>query len=113
MDQLAQELQALGVAVDLSRRDIHVLIIRGFHILAGRFAGKVVDVGFPVQDYPNTPPSSVYFTPALDAPAQGCVQPSCPLGAEWTYWSRRVPNWTNDRSGRNIIVWLNSVFYYE
>src|ERR1051325_8485081 len=71
MDQLANELAALGYSVDLSRRDINVLIIRAFHISAGRDAGKVVDVGFPVADYPNSPPCCVYFTPQLDAPAQG------------------------------------------
>jgi hypothetical protein len=112
MDELARELQALGYKVDLSRRDLGVLILRGFQILAGREAGKLIDVGFPASDYPNTPPSAVHFTPELPPPAQGHVQPTCPLGPGWTYWSRKIDNWSNDRSAKRIITWLNSVFYY-
>lgn len=113
MDELIKAFQAQGYEVALSHRTVNILIIRGFRIQAGRDAGKIVDVGFPIGDYPNTPPSAVYFTPALDPPKQGGVQATCPLGPEWTYWSRRVNNWTDDRSAKHLITWLNSVFYYE
>ena len=113
MDELAKELEALGFSVDLSYRGQGVLVLRDFHIDAGRDAGTVVDVGFPASGYPDTPPSAVYIRPILDPPARGAVHASCPLGPAWVYWSRKIDDWPKDRSAKRIIRWLRSVFYYE
>ena len=113
MDELAQELQKLGYTIDLSYREKGILVIRDFHIRAGRNAGKIVEVGFPAAGYPDTPPTAVHIRPILDPPAHGAVQAQCPLGPDWVYWSRRIDDWPKDRSAKRIITWLNSVFYYE
>ena len=113
MDLLAEELKRLGYTVDLSHRAKGILVISDFHIQAGRFAGKTVEVGIPASGYPDIPPTAVHIRPILDAPAQGAVQPQCPLGPDWVYWSRRIDDWPADRSASRIIIWLNSVFYYE
>lgn len=113
MDELAQQLELLGYTVNLGYRDKGVLVIKNFQIEAGRDAGKIVDVGFPANGYPDTPPSAVHIRPILDPPARGAVQPQCPLGTDWVYWSRTIADWPLDRSAKRIIRWLHSVFFYE
>ena len=109
MDKLAAELEKLGYRVDLSYRPLGILVIPGFLIEVGRHAGKQVDVGIPAQDYPFTPPACIHVRPALDYSGPNNIINSA-LGPEWRYWSRRLGDWSHDRSARHILAYVNRVF---
>jgi hypothetical protein len=111
IEALASGLEALGYTVDRTCFPQGTVIIREFRIEVGRDAGKVVDVGLPAPDYPNTPPAAVYIRPILAPPSQGGVHP-CPLGSDWVYWSRTIADWPRDRSVKRIIGFLNTVFLH-
>jgi len=108
MDELIRQLEELGYLADQSARDQGIVIIKGFEIKAGREVGKQVDVGILGKDFPFTPPAGIHVRPALPCPSKGDT--TSPLGDEWRYWSRRLPDWQKDRSARHIISYINKVF---
>ena len=109
MDELIGQLEALGYTVDQSFRSQGFVVIRDFVINAGRDAGRTVDIGILGRDFPFTPPAGIHIRPILDPPAERGDQGS-PLGNEWCYWSRRIPEWDKNRSAHNIISYINKVF---
>lgn len=106
MEELIRQLEALGCAVEEKQG---IAIIKGFHVQAGRDMGQVVDVGILGSDFPFTPPAGIHIRPILPPPAKGGVSAS-PLGDDWQYWSRRLPDWQKDRSAHHIISYVNKVF---
>lgn len=63
----------------------------------GPQAGENVQIGLQVPpDFTVTPPPGPHVSPPLNHPG-GNVHPS-PLGPDWRYWSRPMPDWAADRS---------------
>jgi hypothetical protein len=108
MDELMKQLAALHYAVDESYRQHGVLVIKDFGVFAGRHKGKVIDVGLSCNDFPASAPAGIHVRPLLVVTGPNNVNPS-PLGPEWQYWSRRLPDWATDRTARHIISYINKV----
>ena len=108
MEALAKEFESLGYTVDRSFAQHGVAVIRGFSVGAGPYAGKTIDVGVAGNDFPFTPPSGIHVRPLIIPNGQRNVSNS-PLGADWQYWSRQLPNWSNERTAKHIISYINKV----
>jgi hypothetical protein len=108
MDELKSQLAALQYEIDESFSQHGVLVVKEFGVHAGRHAGKVIDVGIPCADFPYSAPAGIHIRPLLAPTGENNVSAS-PLGDEWQYWSRRLPDWSNDRSARHIISYINKV----
>lgn len=75
----------------------------------GSQAGRQVRIGLQKPgDWPLSPPPGPHVSPRLGHP-HGSVHPS-PLGADWEYWSRPVPNWAADRSLAAYLRHLRTLF---
>lgn len=109
MEALAKDFETLGYSVDRSYAQHGVAVIRRFIIGAGPHAGKTVDVGVAGKDFPFTPPAGVHVRPVIATNGQRNINNS-PLGPEWQYWSRQLPNWGTERTARHIISYINKVF---
>jgi hypothetical protein len=80
-----------------------------YTIEVGRRAGEQVTVGLLAPgDWPLSPPPGPHVSPRLGHPG-GAVHAS-PLGADWEYWSRPVPDWAIDRSMRAYLRHLRTLF---
>lgn len=109
MEMLAKEFESLGYQVDRSQSQHGVVVLKAFCIAVGSHAGKTVDLGVSGQDFPYTPPAGIHVAPSLVANGTNNIGPS-PLGSDWQYWSRRLPDWTTNRSAKHIISYINKVF---
>jgi hypothetical protein len=91
-----------------------------YEIEVGRFAGRVVELGFVVpNEFPFNPPSGPHLSPHLvplhpanDLPhPSGGVHASDQFGANWQYWSRPYHNWAKtDRSTRAYLAFIRRLF---
>ena len=109
MELLAKEFESLGYQVDHSYSKNGVVVLKAFRIAVGRHAGKTVDIGVSEQDFPFTPPAGIHVTPSLAANGTNNINLS-PLGGNWQYWSRRLTDWTTNRSAKHIISYINRIF---
>lgn len=109
MEALAKEFERMGYSVDRAFEQLGIVVIRGFVVGAGPHAGSKVDLGISGKDFPFTPPSGIHVRPMLRPVGQRNVSNS-PLGAEWQYWSRQLPNWAAERTAKHIISYVNKVF---
>ena len=108
MDELEKQLNGLGLKT--SRIPDHkILVIEEYSIEAGPHASKKVRVGLSAGDFPFTPPAGIHVSPKLRPDGQNNISGS-PLGQDWQYWSRRLPDWSRGRSARHIIAYINKVF---
>jgi hypothetical protein len=108
MDELKRQLEEIGFAVDESFRQQGVMVIKDFGVFVGRHASKVIDVGISCPDFPFSAPAGIHLKPVLAPNGANNIQAS-PLGTDWQYWSRRLPDWETDRSARHIISYINKV----
>jgi hypothetical protein len=108
MDELERQLNLIGLRTTRIP-DHQILVIEDYVIEAGSHASKTVRVGLRAGDFPFTPPAGIHVSPKLRPDGQNSINPS-PLGNEWQYWSRRLPDWSKDRSARHIIAYINKVF---
>lgn len=94
-------------------------IVRGFHVPAGPFSGKMIDVAIPAPaDFPATPPGGLYVSPLL-VPSSDMgrlnvhdrAAETAGLPGSWQYWSRPVPpgTWQPSRAARRLINHWNAV----
>lgn len=109
MDELIRQLEELGYTVDQSHREQGIVIIKDFQIRAGRDAGNHADVGISGGDFPFSPPAGIHIRPPLPTPAKGDMA-SPQLKENWRYWSRRLPDWQQERTARHIVSYINKVF---
>ena len=109
MEQLAKEFESLGYDVDRSYSQHGVVVLKTFRITLGSHAGKTIDVGVSGQDFPFTPPAGIHVNPVLAANGVNNISAS-PLGGNWQYWSRRLTDWTTNRTAKHIISYINKVF---
>jgi len=108
MDELERQLNGIGFKTN--RIPEHkILVIEDYVIGAGPHASKTVRLGLSAGDFPFTPPAGIHVSPKLRPDGQNNINAS-PLGNEWQYWSRRLPDWSTDRSARHIIAYINKVF---
>ena len=108
MEALAKEFELLGYSVDRSFAEQGVVVIIGFVVGAGPYAGKTIDVGVHGKDFPFTAPSGIHVRPMIAPVGQRNISNS-PLGANWEYWSRQLPNWSTERTAKHIISYINKV----
>jgi hypothetical protein len=108
MDRLEQQLNEIGFKTHRIREH-NILVIEDYVIRVGPHASKTVRLGLSAGDFPFTPPAGIHVCPKLRPDGQNNINTS-PLGSEWQYWSRRLPDWGKDRSARHIISYINKVF---
>src|ERR1700676_2048575 len=108
MELLAKEFESLGYHVDRSYSTQGIVVLKAYRIAVGSHAGKMIDVGVPAQDFPFTPPAGIHVSPNLVANGTNNIGPS-PLGGSWQYWSRRLTDWTTNRSAKHIVSYINKV----
>lgn len=108
--KLIDELKARGYAVQpeiVIAQGQPFVVIDGYRIEMGQHAGKDIALAIPaVPDYPTTPPGGIHVKPHLIQVGTRNVHPS-PLGTEWQYWSRPIPNWRADRSLARLLSHVN------
>lgn len=75
----------------------------------GSYAGQTRRVCAEVpDDFPLAAPPGPHISPAT-IHTGGAVQAS-PIGPDWTYWSRPMPNWAADRSVKAWVRHVRSLF---
>ena len=106
-----QGLEELGYSV--TEKDGQWLTINVFPIEEGRFAGKIIEVGFDVpSDFGLTPPHGPHVKPLLFPVNTKSVDHQVrmhlsDLGADWGQLSRPFPNWKNtNRSVKEYIRYV-------
>lgn len=116
--RLLKELQELGYDAQLVRAGgLDFVVIAGYEVPHGRFAGRVIDLGLPAPpDFPRSVGSSIHVraTPQLleyqNVPNVRNIKDSA-LGAEWRYWSHNF-NWAGERerSAARLMYQVNTIF---
>jgi len=116
-DRFVEDLRALGLKVEKVEVQPGVIfaVSPEFLIEAGKFEGRVIDLGLQcTADFPRSVHSSIHVkaTPQLyetqNIPNVRNIQASL-LGPEWRYWSKNF-NWTNERNARHLISKINRIF---
>lgn len=76
-----------------------VFIVEDYLVLNGINAGKKITVGFPIPiDYPTTAPYGLHVKDGHGL--QGTIPAAnnaSPLGSDWKFWSRKMPDWPSGR----------------
>ena len=92
-----------------------------YTVESGRFAGRVVRLGFIVPpDFPNTPPAGLHVSPLIHAFCPHGVHPTGGIhqqhahpfhagaGGQWQYWSRPFPGWAEER--KTVAVYMSHIW---
>lgn len=116
-DRLLRDLGEMGYEAErVATADGNVyVVIRGFEVPIGRFAGRMIDLGLlATPDYPRTVGSSIHVRAAPQLFDYGSVPGvrnviESGLGSEWRYWSHNF-GWTGERSTRRLISQVNTIF---
>lgn len=116
-DRFIEELEALG----LKPEKVTVnpggtfAVLPGFCIEAGKFGGRVIDLGLLcTPDYPRSVHSSIHVKADPQLYETGNIAgvrnvQASPLGAGWRYWSKNF-NWTTERNARRLLSQINKIF---
>jgi len=112
MDDLIAQLKALGFDSHSEHTQHGVVTIPAFNIELGPYAGRTIALAFAGNDFPKTPPAGLHVQPHLRPLNVKNVSQS-PIGPDWQYWSRRLPDWQLDRSGRHIMSYVRKVLLDE
>lgn len=123
-ERLRAELEALGHAADLvaGTDGLQYAVVPGYHVAAGRFAGRAIDLGIPaLPNFPLAVGSSIHVRAEPQLLEYGTVQGAgnvlvhnviaSPLGPAWRYWSKNF-NWPGEqeRSAARLMRQINAVF---
>lgn len=117
-ERLRGDLESLGYkATVMNGNDSQVYVIMlGFEVSSGRFAGCVIDLGvMGVANYPQGVAAAVHVraTPQLfektDTQAGVRNIQDSPLGPDWRYWSKNF-NWESEKTTRRLISQINRIF---
>jgi hypothetical protein len=115
--RLFAELQQLGYTVELMTAGGHqFVVIRGYEIELGRFAGRVIDLALQATpDFPRTVASAIHVRSAPHLFDLGDsvasvrnIQPSA-VGGEWRYWSHNF-GWSDEKTARRLMSQVNRIF---
>lgn len=121
VDRLIADLRGLGHAAEgpFESNKWQWLVIQGYTIAAGRFAGEVVRLAVPVpSEFPAVPPGGLYISPKLvpDAEMGGLnihdrSGETKELGGEWQYWSRPIAEgtWRPGLGAKRLVAHWNTV----
>lgn len=119
-DRLIEELVKLGYFVKMATGNDGgtYVVLPEFEIPAGKFAGRVIELGLlAAADFPNSVHSAIHvkadpqlYEPTQNVPNVRNVQAS-PLGPEWRYWSKNF-NWNaeSEKTARRLMAKINSIF---
>jgi len=119
IDRFVEELAELGFDVykTVGSDNNDYALIRNFKIPLGRFAGRIIELGFQIpKDYPRLihPSIHVKASPQLlehkDSIANVRNIIESKLGNEWRYWSFRL-SIISEKPALNIINQTNGIFY--
>lgn len=106
-DDFGRYLKDLGLAYEtVQDGDKLVFKVAQYVILHGRYAGKVIGIGFPLpKDYPVSAPYGIHVKAdgVFTEPISGLNGSN--LGSDWKFWSRTIPSW---QPGKR-----NSAFYVD
>ena len=98
----------MGFTVSMDQRQHNVVILRDYQVSAGPYAGKAIDIAVPANDFPYSAPAGIHITPQLVPNGQKNISQSA-IGPAWQYWSRRLPEWSKDRTAKHIVSYINKV----
>ena len=118
-ERLQVDLKALGFETETIRIDNNIvyILISKFQIQSGRFAGRIVDIGFQATpDYPQSVSSAMHvrsqphlFDCENIAGVRNIIQSA--LGEAWRYWSLAFSsNWDSSIGTRRLVSLVNEVF---
>jgi hypothetical protein len=116
-ERLHKELCDLGYPAERVTADngTAFVVISGFEVPLGRFAGRVIDLGLiATPDFPRSvaPSLHVRAVPQLfeieNIPDVRNITASA-LGPEWRYWSKNF-RWTGERSAARLMHQVNGIF---
>jgi len=120
VDRLSEDLALLGFKAEQfedPQKNIFV-IVHGYLIELGRFAGRVIDLGLLVpSNYPQGVGSCIHVKSSphlLDVsdtvPNVRNVTASS-IGSDWRYWSKNF-GWNGERSTRRLMSQINEIFLH-
>lgn len=118
-NQLVHELQEIGFEPELVNGDDNnrYAVIRNYTVDMGRFAGRVIDLGFlATPNYPQSIGSAIHvralpqlFEKTDSIPNVRNIIDSG-LGCEWLYWSKNF-NWHQQKqNARRLMAQIAAVF---
>lgn len=115
--RLIADLTALGYAAELVTANTHQFaVIRGYEVMLGRFAGRIIDLGIQATpDFPNTVAAAIHVraSPHLydlcDSVANVRNIQRSVLGSEWRYWSHNF-GWGTEKTTRRLMSQVNKIF---
>jgi hypothetical protein len=117
-ERLIEDLEAMGFKVESVTIDPGGIfaVLRDYLIEAGKFEGRVIDLGLQcTQDFPRSVASAIHVkaTPQLFETTDTIPNirniAASQLGLEWRYWSKNF-NWTSERTARRLISQINRIF---
>ena len=85
-----------------------VFIIEQYPIPCGKYAGKIVAVGFKIPvDFPDVPPYGIHIKKnhGFEEPIQGVRESE--LGDEWELWSKNVDWKQKSRTPQHYLAQVN------
>lgn len=114
--QLEADLRAQGHTTEATNvGGLPFVLLRGFTVQSGRFAGQVVDLGLQVMlNYPSE------LAPSIHVQAQPFLRPfggdgstfnviASPLGPNWQYWSFNFTTIWQQGRGPSLTAIINGV----
>lgn len=115
-ERLRLDLSELAYEVEvMTAQGKSFAVIKGYEVLAGRFQGRVIDLGIQAPpDYPHTVGSSIHVKAKPQLLEKSDTLPGVrnildsALGPDWRYWSfsfGRGPHTAND-----LLAKINTVF---
>jgi hypothetical protein len=117
VQRLLSDLSALGYECEvLEVGGNSYVIIRGYEVEIGRFAGLIIDLGIlATLDFPRSVASAIHVHANPQLLDKADTVPNVrnitdsQLGAEWRYWSHNF-QWTEERSARRLMSQINGIF---
>jgi hypothetical protein len=116
--RLLLELKSMGHDASHERGgDLDFVVIRGYEVGFGRFAGRLIDLGLPAPpDFPRSVGASIHVRADPQLLEYENVQNvrniiQSPLGPAWRYWSHNF-NWggERERSAARLLAQVNTIF---
>lgn len=117
-ERLLFDLQKLGYEAEIvvGSDNNSFVIIRGYEVLLGRFAGRIIDLGImATADYPRSVASAIHVKAKPQLLEKSDTVPNVrnitdsALGTEWRYWSKTF-NWNGEHNTRRLISQVNTIF---
>ncbi|MCA9675616.1 MAG: hypothetical protein H6806_11070 [Planctomycetes bacterium] len=108
---LAEELRHRSYEVEvITIGGLDYVVVNNYVVMFGRHKDRRIRLALPCPpDFPVTPPGGMHTNPRLAQPGANSIHNS-PLGGDWSYWSRPIPDWQKARTTARIMSHLNTLF---